>query len=277
MEGSTPEGFPPVTAASAPEPCRICGGELAPCFNGHLLDHVEVTYHRCAGCQSLLLPSPHWLDEAYGKVIVPDPDQGSLARTLFLHRCIRRLRARGVRLLPRRGRSLDVGCGKGLLLRLLLDDGWEAEGYDPYPQAVFAQDHLLSEMPAEPTFDLVSLVEVLEHTLDPVETLLRLKRCLAPKGFLLVSTELYDPTRHGPDWVYLAPEHGQHITLFSRQGLRSAATRAGLDWLGSLDWGGQPFLHLLAPVGTRPSTFTLWLLNWRHGRGEHRHGKDRKV
>lgn len=277
MEGSTPEGFSPVTPHQASEPCRICGGDLTPRFSGRLLGHVEVSYHQCSDCQSLILPSPHWLDEAYGKVIIPDPDQGSLARTLFMHRCIRRLRARGVRLVPRRGRSLDVGCGKGLLLRLLLDDGWEAQGYDPYPQAMFAQERLLAEMPSDPTFDLVTLVEVLEHTLDPVETLQRLKRCLAPRGLLLVSTELYDPAHHGSDWVYLAPEHGQHITLFSQQGLRMVTEKAGLDWLGSLAWGSQPFLHIFTPAGTRPSAFALWLLNWRHRHGERRFGKDRKV
>lgn len=256
------------------EPCRVCGGPLLESFEGELLGHVSVCYGQCAQCHSLLLPEPTWLEEAYGKVIVPDPDFGALKRTLFIHRCLRRMRNGALGLLPKRSRSLDYGSGRGLLLRLLLDDGQDAWGYDPYPRAIFGEDRITNRLPSGP-FELITAIEVLEHTLDPLDTLQALGDRLAPKGVLVLSTELYDARTHGPEWAYLAQEHGQHITLFSRSGLRRAAETAGLDWIGSLPWGGQPFLHLLVPKGRKVSAFGLWWLQQRHRRGERRARKDR--
>lgn len=256
-------------------PCPICGGELRPAFEGRVLDRIPVVYQRCQGCRSLLLPEPHWLEEAYSVPRLPDPDQGALSRSMAVHRCIRRLRSQGVGLVPRRGRVLDMGCGKGMLLRQLVEDGMDAWGHDPYPDPIFAPDRLLPDIQTAPPFDLITLIEVLEHTLDPVQTLSGLRASLKPGGLLLASTELCDPLSDDPEWLYLAPGQGQHITLFSPQGLRRAAERAGFQFLGSLPWCGRPFLHLFAPTGSRVPRLAWWLMNRRHHRGEHRHAKDR--
>jgi SAM-dependent methyltransferase len=263
----------PADHAETLEPCRICGGRLRPAFQGTVLDSIPVQYALCEGCRSLLLPSPTWLAESYSRKFSPDPDHGALMRTLFVHRCLRRLRARPIRLLPKRSRTLDIGTGHGLLLRMLLDDGHDAWGYDPYPHAIFAEDRIGTSLPEGP-FTAVTAIEVIEHTLDPVDFLKSLRARLAPDGFLALSTELFDAARHGPDWVYLAPIHGQHITLFSREGLQHAARAAGFAWIGSLDWNGQPFFHLLVPSEARVSALRLWTLRHRHHRGERRHSKD---
>ena len=259
--------------AAPMEPCRICGGGLRPAFEGIVLDTVPVQYARCTECDSLLLPSPTWLEEAYARRIVPDPDFGALNRTLFIHRCLRRLRSRTIGLLPKRSRTLDVGTGRGLLLRLLLDNGHDAWGFDPYPQSIFAEDRIQTSLPDGP-FAAITAIEVIEHTLDPVDFLKSLRTRLAPDGFLALSTELYDSAVHGPDWAYLAPQHGQHITLFSGRGLQRAAHAAGLEWIHSLDWDGKPFFHLLVPAAARVSRFRLWRLQRLHRAGERRHRRD---
>jgi hypothetical protein len=264
----------PPSETAPKEPCRICGGTLQPAFEGTVLDTVPVQYARCTACDSLLVPSPTWLEEAYSRRIVPDPDYGALSRTLFIHRCLRRLRSKSIALLLRGSRTLDIGTGRGLLLRLLLDDGHDAWGFDPYPHSAFAEDRIQTVLPDGP-FAAITAIEVIEHTLDPVDFLKSLCARLAPEGFVALSTELYDSTVHGPDWLYLAPEHGQHITLFSRTGLQRAARAAGLKWILSLDWGGKPFFHLLVPSTARLSAFQLWKLQRRHRAGERRHAKDR--
>jgi SAM-dependent methyltransferase len=266
----------PHCEAAPMEPCRICGGRLDLAFEGTVLDTVPVHYARCLECHSLLLPSPTWLDEAYTRKIVPDPDFGALTRTLFVHRCLRRLRSKTIGLLPRRSRTLDIGTGRGLLLRMLLDDGHDAWGFDPYPHSVFAEDRIQTSLPEGP-FAAITAIEVLEHTLDPVEVLKSLHNRLAPDGFLALSTELYDASTHGPNWAYLAPVHGQHITLFSREGLHRAARAAGFRWIRSLHWGGQPFLHLLTPADAPTSSFRLWMLELRHRAGEQRHRRDSRA
>jgi SAM-dependent methyltransferase len=213
-----------------------------------------------------MLPEPTWLDRAYAKAITPDPDTGALQRSLMVWRVTRRLRALG--LVPPGARSLDFGAGKGILLRAMLDDRLDAWGYDPYPQSTFAQERVLSVLPEGP-FDLVTMIEVLEHTLDPVGVLRQLGQRLGPDGLMLVTTEFYREGQHGPGWAYLAPESGQHVTIFSAQGFTAAVKAAGLAWIGSLPWGGQPFVHIVARRGLLSGW--KWLrLRLRHKRGEHR-------
>lgn len=260
---------PPLTPE---EPCRICGGPLQPAFQGTVLGDVAVTYCVCTGCHSLILPHPHWLERAYGPLPVPDPDYGLLQRTLFVHATLRRMRFVG--LLPRRCRCLDYGAGKGILVRLLLDHGYDAWGYEPIAAPLFAEDRIVRELPAGP-FDLITSIEVAEHLLDPVPTLCRLRAALAPRGILALSTELFDHRRHDASWQYLAQEHGQHITLFSRDGLRGVAEKAGLAWVCSLGFGGVEFLHLLTHRDYRPSTWRLWHLRLRQHRGKRRTRRDR--
>jgi SAM-dependent methyltransferase len=177
-------------------------------------------------------------------------------------------------ILPKRFRSLDYGAGKGVLLRLLLDDGQDAWGYDSYASPAFAEERVLQEIPSG-LFDLITAIEVIEHTLDPVPTLKQIKKQLAPEGILALSTEFFDAATHGPEWHYLAPEHGQHITIFSPKGFKMAAEEVGLRWLGSLALNKQNFLHLLCHPERQISRWTLFRLNLRHRSRERKANRDR--
>ena len=250
----------------SPEPCRACGGPLLRAFESTLLGDVPVLYGVCRQCRSLMLPQPTWLDRSYAQEIVPDPDTGALQRSLMVWRVTRRLRSLG--LLPAGARSLDFGAGKGILLRAMLDDRMDAWAYDPYPQSAFARERVLDALPGGP-FALITAIEVLEHTLDPVGTLRTLGERLDPGGLMLISTEFYREDRHGPGWAYLAPDSGQHVTIFSAEGFGAAVRAAGLTWIGSLPWGGQPFVHVVAR-GAVVSPWKWLRLRMRHRRGEHR-------
>jgi hypothetical protein len=248
------------------EPCRACGGPLLKAFESAIQGGLPVAFGVCRDCRSLMLPEPTWLERAYAMAVSPDPDSGDLQRCLMVWRVVRRLASLG--LVPAGARCLDFGAGKGVLLRALLDDRMDAWAYDPYPQSAFARERVLTELPPGP-FHLVTAIEVLEHTQDPVATLRRLGDALAPGGLLLASTEFYREGVHGPAWYYLDLQRGQHITILSGRGFGEAARRAGLVWAGSLPWGGQPFLHLLSR--DRVVTPWAWLrLRLRHKRGEHR-------
>lgn len=254
--------------------CCVCGEPLESAFEVTLLGDTQAIFQRCIACETLQLSNPHWLDRAYATHWNPDPDTGSLMRTLAVHRILRRLRA--ARALPSRHSSLDFGSGAGMLVRLLRDEGQDAWGYDLYRDANFAEPFCLKELRDGP-FDLVTSIEVIEHTMNPVSFLQRLEGLLAPEGLLLVSTELYDPDRH-PDpltWPYLSLDAGQHITLFTRQGLLQAALAANLDWFTSLDFAGRSCMHLLARPGQAPGTLKLRTIRVRHALGELRQRSDR--
>ena len=223
-------------------PCRICGGALEPAFESTVLGTVPVTYHVCQRCRSLILPHPTWLDRAYGPLPGPDPDFGALTRTLFVLGTLRRMRAVG--LVPRQCKALDYGAGKGVLVRHLLDRGFDAWGYEPIATPLYAEDRIVQERPGG-GFDLITCIEVVEHLLDPIDTLQWIGAALTPRGVLVLTTELFDERRHDRRWHYLVPAHGQHVTLYSRDGLRRAAAQAGLVWGHSLRFFGIDFVHLI--------------------------------
>jgi hypothetical protein len=253
--------------------CRACGGPLRFSFDVEVLGDTAATYHNCTSCDSLMVLEPHWLERSYATVLYPDPDSGALRRTLYVNRYIRRMRA--VHLLPRRYRSLDYGSGLGMLVALQLDRDAVARGFDRYAQPRFAQLECGSELPQGP-FDLITAVEVFEHLLDPVEVLTSLRERLAAKGVLLISTELYQRKRF-PDpsrWPYLALDHGQHVTLFTREGLRRTARAAGLRLVYTVNWGTTPFMHLLVHGGRTVPYGRLGWLAWQHAWGELRESLD---
>jgi len=95
---------------------------------------------------------------------------------------------------------LDVGCGTGTMLGYLSRYG-HAQGIDADEQAVRfciergvgdVQQVTASTLPfADGTFDLVTILDVLEHIDDDAGTLRELHRVLRPGGLLLVSVPAY--------------------------------------------------------------------------------------
>jgi hypothetical protein len=195
-------------------------------------------------------------------------------RAQAIHRIVRRLRSIG--LLPTTLRSLDEGAGLGLLVRLLRDSGYEAWGHDPYALPIVAEPYILPTCP-DGTFQLVTAIEVIEHTQQPVEFVQSLATRLDRRGVLILTTELYEPGRlaQPETWPYLAQDYGQHITLLSAAGLQAVSARAGLAWWCSLAFSGIQCVHLLGHY--RPPPWKIWQLGRRHTRREARLRRDDSV
>jgi hypothetical protein len=253
------------SARGSEERCRACGGAVARAFEAEIMGDLQVTYTRCADCGSLMLLNPYWLDRAYSRVLMPDPDFGALRRSLFISRFVRRLRGTGI--LPRHYQSLDYGSGFGMLVRLQRDRGVEAWGYDRYAKPKFAEQYCSNKLP-ESKFDLVTCIEVIEHTVDPRDVLSSFRSMVKDNGLVLLSTELLDGQPDLEKWSYLAPEHGQHITLFSKAGLLKAVEAAGFDWVGTFRLHGIPLLHVLVPKTRGGMMLRLLLLTLRQWIGE---------
>jgi methionine biosynthesis protein MetW len=106
--------------------------------------------------------------------------------------------AHALRLLPERGRVLDLGCASGGLLALLRSRAGYMAGLELSPSAAAAAarigHHVVTGaledpgLPFEPdTFDLVVLADVLEHLSDPLAALRRAAGWCRPGGFVLLS------------------------------------------------------------------------------------------
>lgn len=117
-------------------------------------------------------------------------------------------------------RMLDVGCGRGTLLRLARQWGVEAYGverqapvghsvpgviYKSLPECNFPGNH----------FQLVVLWHVLEHLTEPMEWLREIYRILKPGGSLSVAVPNYGGAQaraSGEHWFHLdLPRHVWHF------------------------------------------------------------------
>lgn len=95
------------------------------------------------------------------------------------------------------GRLLDIGTAAGAFVAAARARGWQAEGCEPNRwlarwgsahYGVTIREGSVFEQPyAEGTFDVVTLWDVIEHTLNPRDMLEQCRRLLKPGGVLVVN------------------------------------------------------------------------------------------
>ena len=138
---------------------------------------------------------------------------------------------------------LDIGCGWGQALLYFQSQGMAGYGFDPVPEAVaYAQKLGLCAVQAgmetmdvfhRRRFDVVTLLNVLEHVADPVSVLGEIKeRILKPSGILAIDVpnefnafQLCAQKVHELDPWWIAPP--AHLNYFSAPTLKSLLAGAG--------------------------------------------------
>jgi SAM-dependent methyltransferase len=132
--------------------------------------------------------------------------------------------------LPPGARVLDAGCGSGRTLQELIHYG-EVSGIElDVDAAELARGRglgdvlvgRLEELPwAQDTFDLITCLDVIEHTPDDRVTLAELLRVCKPGGFALITVPAYQAlwSRHD--------EANHHYRRYARRTLRAAADGSG--------------------------------------------------
>jgi len=235
-------------------------GELCPLCDGTLRadGDFEVDGNRyvpCPACHAhVATPAPDQRDleafyrgEYYG---VFGAAEAGPRRQAMLRRLLSRI--------PRRppGRLLDVGCGAGHLMALARAAGWEVVGVEPSRQACAAARARYGLEPLaapleeadlpQASFDVVTLVNVLDQAPDPVRLLAEARRVLGPEGLLVIRVPNGDFHRAawaairrcpaGAAWR-LRPLVIFHPLCLNARALRALLARAGL---GRIRVGNAP-------------------------------------
>ncbi|MFZ0040681.1 MAG: class I SAM-dependent methyltransferase [Solirubrobacteraceae bacterium] len=134
--------------------------------------------------------------------------------------------------LPVPARVLDAGCGSGRTLQELVDYG-EVHGIELDAEAAeLARNRghgevlvgRLEDLPwPDASFDLITCLDVIEHTPDDRATLAELRRVCRPGGWLLVTVPAYQTL-----WS-LHDVANHHYRRYSRAMLRDCAVSTGWD------------------------------------------------
>ena len=136
------------------------------------------TVWRCPNCYSLHCKEDADLPRYYSRYPVQQHELDLWARVAYRN-YLSRLRRAG--LLPG-ARVLDFGCGPGLLVKFLRENGYQAQGYDAYAQN-FADASVLDYQ-----YDFVVAQDVLEHAEEPRELLKTLRSRVKVGGVLCIGT-----------------------------------------------------------------------------------------
>ncbi|MBW8524710.1 class I SAM-dependent methyltransferase [Chryseobacterium chendengshani] len=119
---------------------------------------------------------------------------------------------------------LDFAGGYGLFVRAMRDKGYNFYRQDFYCENLFSKHFDIEDL-KESNFDLVTAFEVFEHLENP---LLEIENILKYSQHLIFSTDIIPQTASQiENWVYIAPETGQHIAFYSEKSLNIIAENFG--------------------------------------------------
>jgi len=236
-----------IAAAPAAPTCRICGSAaLRQLWRTDFNDVGPVTadfritdagygrtgtMHECSTCGfrqcsdlgNVLSFYENMVDEEYEHTRAPRALQ---ARRLLSH----------LGPFKSRGRLLDIGAGSGILVEEAVAIGYSAEGVEPssylqeqaHRRRLSVYRGVLPHVAASGPYDVVTMVDVIEHVTDPIDLLRKAVATMAEDGVLLVVTPDVRSVAArllGRQWWHYRIAH---IGYFDRMTLENALAAAGL-------------------------------------------------
>ena len=210
-------------------PCPACAGSDATSWA--TVDAYPIV--RCARCRTLYtvaLPADATADYAayYSEATLEPP--------AFVGASLDRIVA-GFEPYRQTNRLLDVGFGAAAALCAAERAGWQVAGVEVSGQAVAHAKELgldvfhgvAADAPYAPgSFDVVLLIEVLEHVADPASLLREVRPLIRTGGALWATTPHgrgLSARLLGGDWTVVAPP--EHLQLFSTRGIRALLGATG--------------------------------------------------
>lgn len=235
-----------------PTQCWICGATGARRWKDRSIqiplepEDLRITDHRygatlslvkCAECSFIFSDDDDLtrLVSLYEKMSDPEYQESQEGRALQM----RWLLSKAKESQPSAHSLLDVGAGCGLLVSEAKKIGFEAVGVEPSRwlvelaqrlyevdliQGVFPHPRLLNRR-----FDVISLVDIIEHVSTPLQLLQHCAAALAPRGRILLVTPNVSSLMArllGQRWWHLRIAH---VGYFNESSLSKAAEQVGLE------------------------------------------------
>jgi SAM-dependent methyltransferase len=204
-------------------------------------------YLQCAQCKSVFLEKPpaDQLDKIYPSnyySYAPSPQLTSLTERVKSFLDARLFRKLLKQLPGDRLRMLDVGGGSGWLLSTLkkvspraaetheIDINERARAEAEAAGHVFRCGRV-EDFQSDVKFDLILLLNLIEHVADPAAILRRMQGLLSPDGLILIKTPNVDTLdcRIFRDYNWGGFHCPRHFVLFNRESLLGLGGRCGLE------------------------------------------------
>lgn len=236
------------SGAQAPveaDDCPLCGGTRA----HHLFTKKGYELVRCDGCDLVRIsPMPtaaelqkiYSFEAGYHQNFADDESERQKRRRAAENQL------RFAQEYTRRGRLLDVGASAGFFIGAAAEAGWEAEGVelsaDTAAEArartgLTVHTGQLTDLDLpEASYDLITMWDVIEHLLDPLEAAHRVRELLKPDGRFILETPnegglfprvSYAASKVADFWPHPEPPH--HVVQFSVKTITDLLDRAGFE------------------------------------------------
>lgn len=243
-------------------------------------------YYRCKNCQLVSaypLPTPEIIATHYAEkfkkgnyeILSKYPQQYVQVYADFVKTLYKRLNESDSASLKGK-KILDIGCFTGDFLQLLQKEGANVYGLElqndavkiankKLPDRIFKADIMSYKFPKE-QYDIITLLGVVEHVIDPLSLLKQSFRLLKKGGIIMIQTpdssSLLARTA-GKYWPPYSPI--EHIHIFGKEGLEKALETCGFNdqiykphWkklpvgyvYNNLNNFGPEFHRILKPLGS---------------------------
>lgn len=235
--------------------CNLCGGDkfsillrfdrqtvLSPSTTGLDIPSMDVypSVVRCRKC-GLVFVNPRWI---FSAGVMPYSEKAEevyfetthTKRIFAYNRLIEQIMKR-YRLSTLR--AIDVGCGDGIMLEVCDRAGVDCDGFEISDALVqqlrnkFGQERIRTgtlELIPEKTYEVVFMINVIEHLSDPKLTLRQIFNILKPGGLILIHAPNMGglPARMlGARWHQIEPLG--HLYYYDRRTLEETLSKVGLQ------------------------------------------------
>lgn len=260
-----------------PDSCPICGGRFEYLYSIERFTPPPVIL-RCSECglqRQASLPSPESLAAFYERGYYDGTASFSYQDERLsepFHDIVWRARLRTIaRQIPPPADFLDAGCSFGGLVASAERSGYRAKGID---LSAFAVEEgrkqnrdlycaTLEQNPFQPeSFDIITMIEVIEHLPDPISAIRAIQKMLRKNGLLVIQTANFlglQAKRSGAAYHYYLPGH---LFYFSTNNLRRLLENEGFDrirFFHGTDFGLLPKLRKMRGGFHSLSDYLRWI------------------